>query len=179
MAGLPDLGGVNPPAPLPNAGPQPAVNGALSAPGGSVPQMAPGQQQAQAPPPAPTHGQAVAALRHFDAIQAELAALLKNPAIGKSNVKSKIIDGVTKLVANRILTPGAAVAQLASVPEEPFQQKKWLMTHLAQAIAAKIQVLGDHGRAFGGIPEHLVDKTSSPDDHLADMQGVMGHYRRG
>lgn len=178
MAGLPDLGGVNPPAPLPNAGPQPAVNGALSAPGASAPQGAPGQQQ-QVPTPAPTHGQTVAALRHFDAIQAELTALMKDPAIGKSNVKSKIIDGVTKLVANRIMTPGAAVAQLATVPEEPFQQRKWLQTHLVQAVLAKVQVLGDHGKAFGGMPEHMVDKTSSPDDHLADMQGVMGHYRRG
>ena len=139
--------------------------------------MAPGQ--AAAPPPAPTHGQTVAALRHFDAIQTELAALLKEPAVGKSNIKSKIIDGMTRLVANRILTPGAAVAQLSSVPEEPFQQKKWIQTHLVQAVVAKVKVLGDHGRAFGGIPEHMVDKTSSPDDHLADMQGVMGHYRRG
>lgn len=177
MAGVLDPGGGSPQAPRPDAVPQPAVNGALSAPGSSTPQMAPGQ--ATAPPPAPTHGQTVAALRHFDAIQAELAALLKDPAVGKSNLKSKIIDGVTKLVANRIMTPGAAVAQLSSVPEEPFQQKKWIQTHLVQAVVSKVKILGDHGKAFGGIPEHLIDKTSSPDDHLADMQGVMGHYRRG
>jgi hypothetical protein len=183
MPGVLDPGGGTPPAPLPNAGPQPAVNGVLSAPGASTPQVGLGQPQGQppAPPPAPTHGQAVAALRHFDAIRTELAAILKDPAIGKSNMKSKIIDGVTKLVANRIMTPGAAVAQLASVPEEPFQQKRWLQTHVVQTVFAEMKVLGDHGRAFGGIPEHLIDKTSSPDDHLSDMQSVMGHYggRRG
>jgi hypothetical protein len=130
------------------------------------------------PPPTPTHGQTVAALRHFDAIQAELVALLKDPAVGKSNMKSKIIDGVTKLVANRIILPGAAVGQLASVPAEPFQQRKWLQTHLLQTMVGKIKVLDDHGKAFGGMPEDRIDKTASSDNHIADMQGVMGHYGR-
>lgn len=114
----------------------------------------------------------------MDAIEAELETILKDPAIGKSNMKSKIIDGVSKLVANRIMTAGAAVGQLATVPEEPFQQKKWLQQHLLNAVLSKVAVLAHHAAAFGGTPEHMVDKTSSPDDHLADIQSVMGHYGR-
>lgn len=178
MAGVLDVGGGPPPAPRPDAMPASPTNGVLSAPASAAAPIAPGQGPQTPQIPTPTHGQTVAALRHFDAIQAELATLLKDPAIGKSNLKSKIIDGVTKLVANRIITPGAAVAQLASVPEQPFQQRKWLETHLLQAFAAKLSVQSHHGKAFGDTPEHMVDKTSSPDDHLADMQGVMGHYGR-
>lgn len=177
MPGVLDSGTQTPPAPRPDATPQPATSGVLSAPNVSgAPPMVPGQGP---PVAAPTHGQTVASLRHFDAIERELMVLLKDPAVGKSNVKSKIIDGVTKLVADRMMTPGAAVGQLATVPEEPFKQKQWLQTHLIQSIIAKVKVLSDHAKAFGGTPEHLVDKTSSPDDHLADMQGVMGHYGRG
>lgn len=177
MAGVLEAGGITPPAPRPDQAQSSSTNGVLSAPAMSAPQM--GAPQQQAPVPTPTHGQTVAALRHFDAIEAELAKILKDPAIGKSNLKSKIIDGVTKLVADRIMTPGNAVSQLASVPEEPFQQRKWLQTHLIQAVIAKVKVLGDHAKAFGGTPEPMIDKTSYPDNHLADMQGVMGHYGRG
>ena len=172
MAGVLDSGG---PPPPPQQQQQPQQGGALSAPGMPSPPMVP-QQGPQQGPPAPTHGQTVAILRHMDAIQAELEALIKDPAVGKSNVKSKIIDGVTKLVANRIMTPGAAVGQLATVPDSPFQQRKWLQQHLLQTVIAKVGALSHHAAAFGGTPENMIDKTSSPDDHLADMQSVMGHY---
>jgi hypothetical protein len=114
----------------------------------------------------------------MDAIEKELKAILKDPAVGKSNIKSKITDGVANLVASRIITPGDAVSQLASVPDQPFQQKQWLQKHLVQAVLAKAQVLEDHGKAFGGVHDQLIDKTADPDNHLADIQGAMGHYGR-
>jgi hypothetical protein len=195
-------GGGPPPAPNPNAQQQ---NGVLTAPkmpsptsnvgnmlmgGAPPPGSAPGPQQGQgqgAPgrgpqqgmqgPPTPTHGQTVAALRHFDAIQNELKTLLKDPAVGKSDVKKKIIDGMSKLVANRIVTPGAAVGQLADVPDKPFDQRKWLQTHLIQTVIAKVTVLNHHGAAFGGVPEDQIDKTASPDNHLSDMASLQSHYQ--
>lgn len=166
-----------PPAPQLNQNGSPNTGGVLSAPQAPsiVPNQGPASAAAGVPAtPTPSHGQTIAVLRHMDAIQAELEILLKDPAAGKSNLKSKIIDGVTKLVAGRIMTAGAAVSQLASVPAEPFQQRKWLLQHLVQTFMAKIAVQSHHGAAFGGMPD--VDQTSSPDDHLADMQSVMGHY---
>src|SRR4029077_1645542 len=168
-----------PPAPNTIQAPGQPQSGALQGTPMPAPAMAPGAQQGAAQPPTPTHGQTVAVLRHMDAIQKELTTLLEDPAVGKSNVKGKITDGVANLVASRIITPGDAVSQLASVPDQPFQQKQWLQTHLMRAVIAKIAVLSHHGKAFGGMPEQMVDKTANPDDHISDMQGVMGHYGRG
>src|SRR5215831_3502267 len=91
--------GTTPPAPRPDAIQPGPANGVLSAPAMSSPSTVPGpgmpgQGGGNAPVPTPTHGQTVAALRHFHAIQAELEALLKNPALGKSSLKSQIIDGM-------------------------------------------------------------------------------------
>ena len=61
----------------------------------------------------------------------ELSTLLKNPDLGKADLKSSIIDGTTKLVAERIIPPNDAVTQLATVPDRPFQQREWIQNHYA------------------------------------------------
>jgi hypothetical protein len=187
MSGVLNAGGGGPPpAPNPDAQAQAPSNGILSAPGMSAPPPmapgggAPGMPPGQAPQtPAPTHGQTVAALRHFDAIKVKLGAILKDPALGKSSVKSKIVDGMADLVADRIVTPGAAVAQLAGVPDKPFDQKQWLMQHYQQSINAEIAILSHHAKAFGGTPDEMIDKRSSPDNHLSDMAALHSQYGGG
>ena len=164
------LGGP-PPAPNSEPGqqmPPPMVGNALG--------PATGQQQAPpAPPPAPSHQQTVAALRHFAALERELTTLLKDPDLGKADLKSKIIDGTTGLVAQGYLTPAAAVTELGTVPERPFDQKKWLEQHFVQTIAAANQVLGHHQAAFpGGAPN---EEAPSMDDHHDLMQGLASHYQ--
>src|ERR1700728_1352349 len=72
-----------------------------------------------AQPSPPTHEQTVAALRHFDAIKSVLAPLLQDPSLGKSNMKMPVIDGVTKLVSERIISAGTAVDQLSKFPSDP------------------------------------------------------------
>lgn len=171
-------GGGPPPAPNPNATGQAPSNGVLSAPMGSSPPTVPAQGQ-QPQTPAPTHGQTVAALRHFDAIQGELEALLRDPAVGKSNIKKKIIDGMARLVGDRIIMPGAAVQQLGEVPDKPFDQRKWLQQHLLQSVMAKVAVLQHHQNAFAGMPENMIDKSSSPDDHMSDIAALHSSYGGG
>jgi hypothetical protein len=46
------------------------------------------------------------------------------------------------------------------------------------AVIAKAGALSHHGKAFGGVPEGQIDKTSSADDHMADMNAVSGMYGR-
>jgi hypothetical protein len=117
----------------------------------------------------------VAALRHFGAIEHELTTLLEDPDLGKSDMKSKIIDGVSSLVAERFLTPVEAVVQLGTVPERPFDQKQWLEQHLSTAVQAQVAVLAHHGAAFAG---QNVDTTPpDPDDHLEMMAGLKAHYQ--
>lgn len=147
--------------------PPPNPQGALSA----------GVQQApQAPPqqmPAPSHQQTVAALRHFTAIGKQLEIALKDPELGKSDVRSSLIDGMTTLVADRIIPPGQAVTQLATFPDRPYEQRLWIQKHLEQTIQAKNAVLSHHAMASAGQgPE----PTPSADNHMSDMASLHSQY---
>jgi len=165
--------------PPPNMPAPPPAGGNALAMGGGPPQPQGGAQTSQSPipqPPAPTHEQTVAALRHFQALQAELEPLLLDPSLGKSDMKSKVIDGATKLVASRIFSPADAVSQLADFPPEPFEQRNWLVRHYFMASVAMHQVLDHHGAAAAA---GMVPKTGKPnrENHMDDMRGLMAHYK--
>lgn len=149
-----------PPAPNPDAG--------------NALQSGQGQpQQPQQAAPAPTHEQTVAALRHFDAIKEELTILLKNPALGKTSVKSQIIDGVSSLVSKRIISPAIAVMQLSKVPENPLEQRKLIQQQMEQTIQAERSILAHHAIGFaGGGPE----PTPSADGHMDTMAALNAKY---
>lgn len=155
------LEAANPAAPNPNEN----ANNALQQ-GGQ-------QQQQSAAPAPPTHAQTVAALRHFDAIKNELTTILKNPTLGKADVKSQIIDGVTKLVSERMMKPADAVIQLSQVPTDPLQQKKWAQTQFSQAMQAEQAILAHHAQGFAGQgPE----PTPSRDDQMDHMAALHSNY---
>lgn len=158
MANPLEIGSVSPAAPNPEAG-NPLQ-------GGPVP-------QAQAAPAPPTHDQTVAALRHFDAIKGELKTLLGNSSLGKSDVKSQIIDGVARLVSQRIMKPEQAVIELSQVPKEPLQQRKWLQQQMTQAVQAERGILAHHAAGFAGqgpMP------TPNADDHMDHMGSLTANY---
>jgi hypothetical protein len=164
-----------PPAPNPDAlqsqppSPQPIGSGSQGQPPGASPQAQ------QAPPPPPTHQQTVAALRHFDAIEQELTALLKDPDCGKADMKSKMIDGMTTLVGRRIVTPASAVMQLGSVPDRPYDQKMFLQNHLQQTMQAAAGVLDHHAQGFAG--QSVSTEPPNPDDHIGTMAGLAQQYK--
>jgi hypothetical protein len=118
----------------------------------------------------------VAALRHFHAIQQQLDLVLKNPDLGKSSVKSQIIDGTTRLVSGGILSPAEAVSQLAKVPEDPQAQRKWVQTMLQNAYQANEAVLAHRQNAVatGTAPPEGADYQ--PDDHGDHMAALGAHY---
>lgn len=206
MAGVLNAGGP-PPAPIPQPN-QPSVSqGVLSAPGAGLPPgiqqlrqpyfpgapqptfaappaapgaaPPPGPGVPPAPPPAPTYGQALSALRHFSAIRREVQRILRDPSVGKTSVKPKIVDAVADLVADRILTASAAVEQLALVPERPFEQKQWLMQQISQADQAEAGVLAHYRQGIANTPPEAIDRTSDPENHLSDVAALMQQYRRG
>lgn len=160
------MGALQSMAPPPAPNPQGALAGGV-------------QQSPQAPPqqmPAPSHQQTVAALRHFAAIGKQLEIALKDPDLGKSDMRSKLIDGMTTLVADRIIPPGQAVTQLATFPDRPFEQKTWLIQHYKQIQQARDAVLSHHAMAnAGGGPE----PTPSADSHLQDMQSMTASHYQG
>lgn len=166
------------PNPLEMGGPPEAPEIQQAPQGNALQSGAPGQPGAAAPQqaPAPNHQQTVAALRHFDAIKDELVALVRNPDLGKSSIKSAIIDATTSLVSKRIISPTSAVQQLGKVPDAPLEQRKWIGTMLQQTLQSERAILAHHAMAFaGGGPE----PTPSDDNHMDAMQGVMAHYSGG
>lgn len=150
--------------------PNPDQQGALSGGGPVAPQPSPPMQQ-----PAPSHQQVVASLRHFAAIGKQLEIALKDPDLGKSDIKDKVIDGMTTLVADRIIDPREAVSQLTTFPDRPFEQKQWLLRHLQKVMMARNAIL-DHHRV-SNLPAAEVPPTPSGDNHMQDMAGMMqAHY---
>lgn len=168
--------GTLPPAPQQDAPPLNGLQPSQQAgpqPGGP----APGAGAAPAPP---THEQTVAALRHFDAIKGGLVTLLKDPAAGKSDLKSKIIDGVTRLVAERMISAPQAVQQLAQVPADPLQQRKWLQGMLAQTVQAENNILDHFGQgnpSLGDVAGHFSSNAGGKsDDHIEHMKALHANY---
>jgi hypothetical protein len=143
---------------------------AAGSPGGPQP------QQAQPPIP-PSHAQTVAALRHFTAIEKETQTLLKNPDCGKADIRSAIIDGMTGLVSRGIVTPSDAVKELGSVPDKPFDQKKWLEMHFTQATQAQTAMLSMH--QMGSLGQPPDDSKPNTDDHQNIMSGLESQLQGG
>lgn len=165
MANLLETGSVSPPAPNQDDN------------GNALQQGAPAQQQ-NAPPP-PSHAQTVAALRHFDAVKTELQTLLSNPALGKSDLKSQIIDGVTTLVSKRIMQPAEAVQQLSKVPENPLEQRKFLQAQMMQTVQAEHAIVDHHRNTNLGSGDWATESqqhNTNPDDHLQDMSALRSNY---
>ena len=114
-----------------------------------MPQAQPqGMGAASSQNPAPSHEQTVAALRHFRAVSKELRVLLQNPDLGKSDLKSDIIDGFSKLVGDEIIPAAQAATLLGQMPERPFEQKQWLTKMFVQNMQAQVSVLAHHQRAW-------------------------------
>ncbi len=167
-------GALHSPAPPPM--PNPQSGGALQAPGGPpLGQMPAGAAAPHEAPPAPTPAQATATLRHFDMIGGQLEKALSDPDLGKADMKSKVIDGMTSLVASRIISAGQAIAQLSSFPEKPFEQKTWLMNNLRQIQQAREIMLTHHAVAHAGTP---YEPPPHPDGHMDHVGGMMeAHYK--
>lgn len=151
-------------SPQPNFAAQPPASGQL-------PNQSPGPD---APVPAPTHAQAVAALRHFGAIETAIAGVARDPALGKSSVKKQIVDAVAGLVANRIMSAPQAVEELANVPERPFDQKTWLAQQLMTTQSARVEIYDAYARTHPGGAQ---DRSYDPDNHVADVEGLTAQYR--
>lgn len=173
----------NAPAPAPspemNAQPQgapqgnPLATGAPMQPGLGMP---PGGPQGAPQAPAPSYGQTMAAVRHFHAIAWQLSGLAQNPELGKSDLKSSIIDSTAKLVGERIMTPAQAVMVLTDVPERPYDQKMWVFNHLKSAQEGSNQVI-DHFRQANMGADLSALPDPSDDDHHSLMSGLQEHYK--
>lgn len=167
------FGTETPPAPDPDMG-NALTSGAMPAQSQAAP--AAGQQQ-----PPLSHAEVVTGLRHADAVKRELMLLAKDPALGKSNVKSKVIDGVLRLVSQGYMQTTEAVDELSKVPTEPLMQMKWVKNMYAQAQAAENNILDHYGATsphFGTVGDHFamtggINDRYEHHDHIASMKGKL------
>lgn len=173
------FGTETPPAPSPGGG-NALSSGAMTAPqGASPPAGQPGQAATPAPP---THAQTVAALRHLDAVRKEIEIIAKDPTLGKSNMKSKVIDGVLRLVAGGIMQTTQAVEELSKVPTEPLLQMKWAKSMLTQTQQAENGILDHYGATSphtGTVADHFnsTQDVSHPDDHQEHLGALAANYK--
>lgn len=168
-----------PDAPMPDAGPLASPQGTAPSQGGSPLQAGP-QQQPVAPP---SHAQTVATLRHLHAVNREFGVVLQNPNLGKSDVKSAVIDAVTKLTADRIVSPAAAVMLLTQVPDQPLDQRKWAQNFYDSNARAEAMVLDHHAAGGPASLDWGADQAGftppDTDNHMKTMDGVVAHYKGG
>lgn len=170
---------VNPPAPdMPSQQASPGAN-ALTPPGAVRPQAHAqgGQQQQPQLPPAPSHAQTVTALRHFGALEKSLTKLMKNPDLGKDDLRSEVIDSMTDLVSKGIVPAAGAVKDLGTFPEKPYDQRAWVNQHFQNVVQAQTAILAHHqmGAATGQDPGPI--GNPSKDDHQATMSTLQTRYK--
>lgn len=152
----------------------PVGNALQQGPPGAAPAGAPGAPPA---PPQLSHNETVAALRHFDEVGGMFGSVLKNEGLGKQDVKSSLIDAVTKLVADRVVPPTAAVELLSQFPTRPFEQKQWIEKHYQDNQNAAVTVLDHHRAMNAGAPEDTIEQSYDPEQHMGTIGGVLSRLK--
>jgi hypothetical protein len=112
----------------------------------------------------------------------EMRGLLENPDLGKADLKSALIDSTSKIVADRMMSPSVAVAELTTFPDRPYDQRKWVEQKYAQAVQAQAGVLDHHRSSAIGTGNYelenlLHDDDADPDGHMKTISGLIAaHY---
>lgn len=162
-ADAPDQGGGNSPL-------NPMGGGA--APGGAAgPQM---------PAPAPTHEQTVAALHHTSQIQKRMGKLLGNPALGKKDARSDIVDAGLDLAQEGLVSIPHVVEQMKTLPSDPAGQLRWVQMQVLMSKLAQRAVLEHHVGAHEGALDWHGEAPMRGDGktkHADVVSGLMDHYK--
>jgi hypothetical protein len=135
-------------------------------------QRQPGQQQ----PTQLTKQQVIAGLHHFTAFDKAFSPLLKNPDLGKSNIRPKIFDASASLIGQGIFSVPEVMNGIKDLPDDPLGQKKWLEQKLASTAMAEKKIVSDYiAQGPGQEPQ---EPAWSPDNHSDHMAGMMANYKR-
>ena len=124
-----------------------------------------------------TKQQLIAGLHHLNAFQKQFSPILKNPDLGKSNIRPKIFDASATLIGQGIFSVPEVMNGIKDLPDEPLGQKKWLEQKLAGTMMAEKKLISDYiAQGPGQEPE---GPEWSMDNHKDHMGGLMGNYKRG
>lgn len=136
-------------------------------------------QQPQRPAPAPTENQTIAAVHHFGQIKSAFGPMLKDPKLGKDNIRPKLLDTMSKLLANKVLTLPEIMNAAKALPEDPIQQKKFVEKIYNDNSKAQMMVLQQHAQAKFPEPEPGAPEPTpySPDTHADEMSALLKQYK--
>lgn len=149
------------------------------------PQQAPAQPApsvgglVQPPPqarPTPTHAQTVAGLHRCHEIEQATGRLLKDPDVGKKNIRPKVMEMGADLIGNKTMSLTEFMSGIQNFPsgDDFLGQKKWVeKLHQSQA-QMQMALLQDHSQA---PPEAADAEQWSPDSHAQHMGALMNHYK--
>src|SRR5450631_1654352 len=101
-----------------------------------------------------TKQQLIAGLHHLNAFQKQFSPILKNPELGKSNIRPKIFDASATLIGQGIFTVPEVMNGIKDFPDDPLGQKKWIETKLAGVQMAEKKLVSDYiGQGPGPEPQ--------------------------
>ena len=135
-----------------------------------------GQQQQPQQPPQISKNQVIAALHHFSAVQKQFMPLMKNPDLGKANIRPKIFDAAVALIGEGINTVPETMNGIKDLPSDPVGQKKWLEKLMMNTEMAQKKIISDYiGQGPGQEPD---GPAWSMDTHKDHMNSLMSSYKR-
>ena len=134
------------------------------------------QQQPGQPKPQITKQQVIAGLHHLGAFTKQMSPILRNPEIGKSNIRPKIFDASAALIGQGIFSVPEVMNGIKDLPDDPLGQKKWLEQKLAGVMMAEKKLVSDYiAQGPGAEPQ---GPDWSEDTHRDHMGGLMSNYKR-
>lgn len=147
---------------------QPQAPQALQGVGGLV------QQPPQARP-TPTRAETVAGLHRCREIEQASGRLLKDPDVGKANIRPKVMTMGADLIANRVMTLSQFMQGIKNYPsaEDFLGQKKWVERLLQSNLQAQMTLLQDHSQS---PPEPPDAEQWSPDSHADHVASLIHKY---
>jgi hypothetical protein len=133
-------------------------------------------------PPAPSHEETAAVVRHLTRFDQLWGRVLRDPGVGTKNMRPKIYDVMTDAMAEGLVTLPQVMDQLKTVPQEPLMQKKWLEQHVQTGERALMAVLDHHAAANPVVRDWRTEEASvkkSGRSHADVLSGMASsHYSR-
>ena len=133
----------------------------------------------QQPPqarPTPTHAQTVAGLHRCHEIEKASQRLLKDPDVGKKNIRPKVLEMGADLIGKKVMTLPELMTGIKDFPssEDALGQKKWLERLYQSNVQGQIALLQDHANA----PPEDQPSQWTPDNHAEHMSALANMYQK-
>ena len=105
---------------------------------------------------------------------------MSSPGYGQTNVRPKILDEASKLMAPRLLSLPEIMNSIGQVPDDPLSQKEHVEAIFNAAKQAEAAAIDHHGSAVatGKLPRDGGEKYDSA-HHERHMSGLLSHYPAG